>query len=143
MIRRFRSDDIDCVMHIWLDSNIKCHDFIPADYWNDNFPCVKGILPEAQVYVYEDETGKTAEGFVGVQDGYVAGLFVKEHSRRKGIGKALVEYIKSVNENLSLSVYKKNEGAVRFYLREGFVISSEDTDENTGEEEYFMVWHKK
>jgi putative acetyltransferase len=28
MIRRFKIDDLDIVMKIWLESNIKAHDFI-------------------------------------------------------------------------------------------------------------------
>jgi putative acetyltransferase len=33
--------------------------------------------------------------------------------------------------------------AVRFYLREGFRIVEDGTDENTGEKEYLMRWEKE
>ena len=36
----------------------------------------------------------------------------------------LLDYAKSVKKELSLSVYKKNQAAVRFYLRNGFEILS-------------------
>lgn len=39
-----------------------------------------------------------------------------------------------------MSVYQKNARAVKFYLREGFVVQREGRDENTGEAEYEMVW---
>jgi len=38
---------------------------------------------------------------------------------------------------------KKNERAVRFYLREGFVIQGEQIDINTNETELVMKWMSK
>lgn len=54
------------------------------------------------------------------------------------IGKRLLDYVKGVKPELSLQVYQKNRNAIRFYLREGFVVESEAVDENTGECEYLM-----
>ena len=50
MIRQCTNDDIDTVMKIWLDTNIRAHDFISADYWKCNFDMVKEILPLAEIY---------------------------------------------------------------------------------------------
>ena len=36
MIREFQRDDINKVADIWLDTNIKAHNFIPAEYWKSN-----------------------------------------------------------------------------------------------------------
>ena len=36
MIRELRKADIDKVADIWLDTNIRAHDFIPAQYWESN-----------------------------------------------------------------------------------------------------------
>ena len=36
MIREFQMDDINKVADIWLDTNIKAHNFIPAEYWKCN-----------------------------------------------------------------------------------------------------------
>jgi len=43
---------------------------------------------------------------------------------------------------LSLQVYKRNYRALKFYLREDFVVSREQVDENTGEVELVMNWTK-
>ena len=37
-------------------------------------------------------------------------------------------------------MYQKNQNAIRFYKREGFVISLEGVEEGTGEKEYLMKW---
>ena len=41
MIRSMKQSDLDPVALIWLDTNIKAHDFIPAKYWKNNFQLVK------------------------------------------------------------------------------------------------------
>ncbi len=41
MIREFKRDDINKVADIWLDTNIKAHNFIPAEYWKSNFKSAK------------------------------------------------------------------------------------------------------
>ncbi len=61
-------------------------------------------------------------------------------AQSQGIGKRLLDFVKERKESLYLSAYEKNERAVRFYQREGFVIREERLDESTGEKEYVMVW---
>lgn len=138
MIRRLRKDDIERVADIWLNTNISAHDFIPAKYWQDNFAAVKEMLLQAEVYVREEE--KDIQGFVGLSDDYIEGIFVYEKAQSKGIGKQLLDYVKGIKKQLSLSVYQKNIRAIRFYEREHFKILQEGVDENTGEKEYQMMW---
>ena len=76
MIRELRKADINSVAEIWLDTNRKAHAFIPASYWERNFTAVKEMLPQAEVYVYETETG--IQGFLGLNGEYIEGIFVSE-----------------------------------------------------------------
>lgn len=142
MIRKLEEANLDAVMQIWLDTNIKTHDFIPAEYWSGNYEMVRSLLPEAEAYVYVDDATEEIVGFIGLMDTFVAGLFVKDGLRSKGIGKQLVDYAKEKKGRLSLTVYQKNERAVRFYRREQFVVDTEQVDENTSEAEYMVVWCK-
>ena len=41
MIRELRKVDINKVAEIWLDTNIKTHYFISAQYWKSNFELVR------------------------------------------------------------------------------------------------------
>ena len=142
MIRVFKDNDISVVMQIWLDTNIKTHSFISKCYWMDNYDMVKKIMPQAEIYVYEDNITNQIEGFIGLMDNYIAGLFVKEGVQSKGIGKQLLNYAKGIKSNMRLSVYNKNIRAIKFYQREQFVIQSENTDDNTNEKELIMVWSR-
>ena len=138
MIRTLQKADINSVADIWLDTNLKTHNFIPAQYWKDNFETVKTMLSQADVYVYENSN--KIEGFIGLNENYIAGIFVRNEAQSTGIGKQLLDFIKSIKQQLHLSVYQKNTQAVKFYQRENFHIQCENTDKNTNEKEYIMIW---
>lgn len=142
MIRKMEEKDIPDVLQIWLETNIKAHSFIEKEYWTGNYEMVKQILPEAEVYVYEDEKNGQIVGFIGMNNQYVEGLFVKESAQSRGIGKQLLDYAKSRKTELRLGVYQKNVRAMRFYLRENFLIQAEEMDKDTNEKEYIMGWGK-
>lgn len=138
MIRRAKQTDIPDIMKVWLETNIKAHDFISADYWKRNYAVVEQMMPDAEVYVCEKQ--RELQGFIGLMDNYVAGIFVKEEYQSEGIGKALLDYVKTEKEELALHVYEKNERAVKFYLREGFVKVKEQIEEESQEQECEMRW---
>ncbi len=142
MIRAFRENDLTAVMQIWFDTNMKAHKFIPKEYWINNYTVVKEMLPQAEVYVYEDDGTHQIVGFIGLTNNYIAGVFVKEAAQSKGIGKQLLNYVKEMKSDLSLNVYQKNVRAVSFYLRERFIIQFESIDDNTNEKEFIMNWSK-
>ena len=138
MIRVLQKADIERVVDIWLDTNLKAHYFIPGQYWKNNIDLVKEMLPQAEVYVYEDD--KMIQGFIGINDEYIEGIFVSDEMQSRGIGKILLDYIKDKKDRLQLKVYQKNVRAMSFYQREGFTIQSESMDEFTREKEYVMNW---
>ena len=142
MIRAFQPPDLASVAEIWLETNISAHDFIPAQYWRDNFDGVKEQLLQAELYVDEDEGTRQIPGFIGLSGGYIAGIFIRGGAQSRGIGKRLLDFVKDRREELTLHVYQKNPRAVRFYRREGFIIHGESVDEHTGEAEYSMVWKR-
>lgn len=142
VIRKFQEKDIDRIAEIWLDTNVKAHDFIPKKYWVDNFDMVKELFKKAEIYVYEDENKSEIQGFVGMNDNYIAGIFVKSDAQSGGIGRQLLDFVKNIKKQLTLSVYQKNIRALKFYQSGDFKVQCDKTDENTGEKEYFMVWEQ-
>ena len=123
-----------------MNTNIKAHNFIPAQYWKSNFKAVKEALSQAEVYVYEYD--KEIQGFIGLNDEYVEGIFVRDEMQSQGIGKLLLNFVKEKKTKLYLNVYQKNTRAIHFYQREGFEIQREGLDEVTGEKDYVMVWQR-
>lgn len=138
-----RKSDLSAVMKIWLDTNIKNHNFVSKEYWTSNYEIVKEIIPKSEIYVYEEDDTNLIDGFIGLLDSYLAGLFVKDTDQSKGIGKQLLDYAKSIKSEMTLSVYQKNIRAVHFYQREQFQIQSENIDDNTNEKEFIMIWRDR
>ena len=102
---------------------------------------VKEALPQADILIYEEEG--TVLGFLGLQDSYIAGLFVEKASQSRGIGRLLLEAAKSGRQELTLHAYAENTGAVRFYEREGFQTAAFEKEEMTGCEGVLMRWTRE
>jgi len=84
MVKEFDICKIDEVMQIWLDTNIAAHDFIPKEYWTDNYEIVKTMLPNADILIYEEDEIK---GFIGIVDKtYIAGLLRAYSALYKDVG---------------------------------------------------------
>lgn len=112
MIRKLQKADINRVADIWLDTNLKSHSFIPAKYWKDNFELVKGMLSQAEVYIYENN--QKIQGFIGLNDEYIEGIFVSNEMQSQGIGKILINYVKDKRKKLFLMCIKKTHGQYLF-----------------------------
>lgn len=139
MIEKFKGARLDEIMAIWLDGNIGAHPFIPAQNWTSRFNEVRAALPSSELYFYPE--GGEIKGFIGLVGAcYIAGLFVASGSRSRGIGRALLDHCKKLYQSLELDVFTKNEGALRFYLNNGFVIESEKMNLDFAQAEYHLSW---
>ena len=74
-IRKPQSAEIEEIIRIWLDGNMHAHPFIQPDYWWNHVGYMREALPQAEVYIYEQD-GNIA-GFIGLQKCHIAGLIVK------------------------------------------------------------------
>jgi len=140
MIRKMNLNEIDEVSKIWLQSNLEAHDFIDKKYWLNNLPEVKRQFETADIWVYVKD--EVIQGFVGLQDDFIAGIFIKKENRHQGIGKQLLEFLKSDHSELTLEVYDKNTSATQFYLHNDFKIIETGMDEANQEIEHKMIWTK-
>ncbi|MCH4444475.1 MULTISPECIES: GNAT family N-acetyltransferase [Staphylococcus] len=125
--------------NIWLNANLDTHTFIDSFYWIDNYSNVLDSLKDADVYVYK--TNEQIVAFCGLRDNYIAGLFVKEEYRNKGIGHALIKHLQSEYNHLSLKVFEQNNRAVHFYESLGF-IKMESSVDKTNHTNLLMQWKK-
>ena len=140
MIRKLNSFDIDDVMDIWLKTNMETHHFITADYWKSNYEFVKSAILNAEVYVYESDG--CIRAFIGLIDNYIAGLFVEHQFQSTGIGSKLLSYAQMIRPILTLNVYEKNDKAVAFYKKHGFVVQTKEIETDTNHTEYKMIWER-
>ncbi len=142
MVSRFTEKNVSELMRIWLEENLSAHNFIPAQYFYDHFEMVRKALPQSELYV--DTQDNKITGFVGItMKTYIAGIFVEKQFQNQGIGRALLNHCKGIYPKLELDVYAKNVNAVRFYERNHFYVAAETVQQETGEQEYRMVWQKQ
>ena len=141
IIRKFQEFDLKKVLRLWYEGNLEAHDFIDKEYWDRNLSYVKRVIPEVEVYVYE--INGQVVGFVGIDEGYIAGLFVDKEFRGCGVGSKLMDYVKERYDFLTLHVFENNYGAVTFYENRGLLKKEESVHEDLGEIEYLMYYRKK
>lgn len=138
-VRECKDEDMKAVLSVWLTASIQAHDFISPDFWTGQVAAMRdGYLPSAKVYVYEKE-GHVV-GFYALRQSTLAALFVAPNYQGQGIGRELLNHAKAEQASLNLAVFKANEGAISFYMSQGFKVASEQTNPATGQPEFVMVW---
>ena len=56
MLKQFDKKNIDIIMKIWKDNNIKFQPFISNDYWAENYVKVRNEFLSNNIYVYTEAT---------------------------------------------------------------------------------------
>ena len=140
-ITKYKETDINKLIDIWYNGSITAHHFIDKDYWKSQKKDMKEkYIPMSETYVISNK--KEVIGFVSMVDDYLAALFIDGNHQGYGYGKKLLNFVKEQRNSIQLKVYKKNENAVNFYLKNGFVLNEELINEPTAEEELLMEWSK-
>lgn len=137
--KKITEKELDRIIDIWLTSNIEAHPFIDKAYWKSHQEEVREALPHSDLSYYEKD-GEIV-GFIGIIEGYIAGIFVDSQYRGKRIGKHLLDNAKGKNNHLKLSVYDENKLATNFYVREGFKLVKKEFDKETNQLDCLMEWN--
>ncbi|MTI18723.1 GNAT family N-acetyltransferase [Rhodobacteraceae bacterium RKSG542] len=112
---------------------------MPRIFWESNLEAMRDVyLPMAETTLCMAD-GKVV-GFLSMVEETVACLFIEPSWQGKGAGRFLMDVAKASQPRLTLSVYKENEQARRFYEQSGFRITLEQQDAHTGHPELIMEW---
>ncbi len=83
--------------------------------------------------VYAAETDDEIVGFISIweEDCFVHNLFVARQARSKGVGAALLQYVRAQHPSkiMTLKCVQENRGACRFYLKQGWTVLETVDDE--------------
>jgi ribosomal protein S18 acetylase RimI-like enzyme len=83
-------------------------------------------------------------GFLAQRHGHIDALYLAPEARGLGIGKALLDQVKTEQPLIELWTFQANVRAIAFYLREGF-HEAERTDGRRNDEglpDLRLVWEK-
>lgn len=116
------SDELPELVAVWRRSVTATHDFLQPD--EIDFYAARmatEYLPAVELTV-ADANGAVV-GFSGTTDGRLEMLFVDDGWRGRGVGALLLHEALRRHPALELDVNEENPQAVRFYERQGFVVT--------------------
>lgn len=131
------------ILDLWMRSFTHGNSFIENDFWQKHYDVAKETyLNEKDNFVYTDDDGKII-GFICVDStNYVRGVFVDPEHENRGIGTALMNFIKESYAVLRMNIYMKNKNTLNFASYHGFLIDGAQRDPINGEIQYTMFWSK-
>ena len=100
-------------MRLWWQGNLQAYQFIHAKYWKSNAPLVRPLIQQSTLWVVRE--GATVIAFCGLQQDFIAGFFVDEKHRGRGVGTALMAKLQATYSKLRLTVYQKNIRVAQLY----------------------------
>jgi ribosomal protein S18 acetylase RimI-like enzyme len=88
------------------------------------------VFPQQAVWVAEID--REIVGYASLEGRDLTNLYVHPDYQRRGVGSALLARVQAIaSEGLQLWTFQQNEGAIRFYERNGFhVLRTTDGSEN-------------
>ena len=146
-VRPAREEEIEALTALFIRSRNEM-DYLPPVPEEAAEPIADRIREHEQVWVAEED-GRLL-GFLGIEASrnlegaaVLEKLYVEPAEQSRGIGAALLEKAKELRpDGLYLWVFQKNDGARRFYEREGFrlVKLTDGADNMEREPDALYVW---
>lgn len=119
MIRLFQPSDLPALLEVWYAASRIAHAFQNERFFAEERQAIpRDYLPNVQTWVYEREN--EVVGFICIFDDEVGGLFVHPEAQGRGIGHALVDWVRREHPVLEVEVYRENDLGRRFYTSYGF-----------------------
>jgi putative acetyltransferase len=123
--------DTPALSQIWLEASRIAHAFIGDQRRLDQQALIETrYLPGAESWVACVDD--VPAGFISLLDTLVGGIFVAPQWQRLGIGRRLIAHALNLRGELSLEVYTRNTGAMRFYASLGFEELSRRASDDEG-----------
>jgi len=150
MIRQMRKEDIGRIEEIWYQESVRVHNWMddPNKFWAKRRPNFRATIKKSDVTLVYDEDDIIKGFIIKWQNNYIPEIFVDNQHRAypngksRKIGRALVDYFKDSKSVLTASVYMLNHNAIKFYIKNDFVITKLYT-EDTGFCKFWMEWKKE
>lgn len=119
MIRKHKEQDLDQIIDVWHQSSTLAHPFLDSAFVEKVRSDMTNLyIPGSDTWVYE--VNDSIVGFISMIGHEIGGLFVLPDNHSKGIGTALVDFIKEKHSTLEVEVFEKNHIGRAFYDKYGF-----------------------
>lgn len=119
MIREFKQDDTDALVDVWRAATALAHPFLPAEFVEQEAHNLRHVyFPNAETWTCEID-GQPV-GFIAMVEDEIGGLFLDPALHGRGLGRAMVDFIRPRKGQLHLDVFERNAVGRPFYDRYGF-----------------------
>ncbi|MDY3031337.1 MAG: GNAT family N-acetyltransferase [Clostridia bacterium] len=142
-IRRMEKSETYEILDLWMRALTNGNKFIDNDFWKTHYNDAKeNYLNEKDNFVYVID--EKIVGFICVDNSNsVKGVFVDPNYENRGIGTALMNYVKESYTLLHMDIYMKNRRTLEFASYHRFLIDGATRNPINGEIEYSMIWSKE
>jgi putative acetyltransferase len=141
MIRAYKQSDINSIIDIWYVASLAAHPFLESDFLEKEKIKIKEVyMPNTITWVYS--SGERLVGFISMMGNEVGAIFVRPEQHGKGFGKALMDHVAALHEQLEVEVFERNKIGRKFYDRYGFKRISESIHEETKEKSLRMKFRR-
>ena len=82
-------------------------------------------------------------GFIVYNPHEINQLYIQKDAQGGGIGKAFVNLAKAQSNSLNLYTFQENEGAIKFYQKQGFSITESGMENEEALPDFKMQWTRK
>lgn len=131
MIRAYRESDLNELIEVWYRASLIAHPFLDESFLQVERKRIGEVyMPLAETRVYEQEN--RVVGFISLIGNEVGAIFVLPSHQGQGIGRALMDHARTLQNKLELDVFKANSIGRRFYDRYGFEFVREHRHPDTG-----------
>jgi len=130
------------VADIWLKEITRVYNFVPEPekFWRKRLDEMKEVTRTAEGYVYEEDG--LIKAFVTLKDQYIWDMVVDSQYQKKGIGTAMLNFLKEHKTSLALGIFQENQAGIDFFEKRGFVKPGAYTSPE-GHQKFNMIWRKE
>lgn len=126
MIRPLKKEDVDEVLKIWLFASLISHNRIEQNYWISQLDFIRDeCISSDEIYVYEQEDTHEVIGFFSLRGNELTGIGIAPYCEGKGLGRTLIDYAKSLRDELVMNLFEHNTNSLAFLEKMHFRIVGE------------------
>jgi putative acetyltransferase len=140
VIRRFEAADMEETLRVFRAACLPSHPFLGSAFVEKSENAMRERnLAALDTYVLDDGG---IRGFLSHHGPFIDALFVDPEFQSRGLGKQLLDHLKTLLPSIHLTVFAQNPRAVRFYQREQFWAVKLIDHRETGETIVLLKWEK-
>ena len=137
MIRAYEPSDTEDIVDVWYKASSLAHPFLSDEFQEKEKDNIRKIyLPNTETWVYED--GDRLVGFISMIGTQIGAIFLDPSFHRRGIGKAMLDWVVQKHGDVEVEVFKENEIGRSFYKKMGFRFQREYIHEPTSQIVYCL-----